>query len=106
VIVALAQFWSLPAAILAGYGAAGGIALINSVGNLAGFFTPSIIGAVKTATGSTDAAILGVAAIIALGGLLTLAVPRSLVDGNRAAASRQARSLTEVSRYLPEGPTP
>jgi len=106
VLVALAQFWNLPAAILAGYGAAGGIALINSIGNLAGFFSPSIIGAVKTATGSTDAGILGVAAIIVLGGLLTLAIPRALVDGKRTAAAGPARKLTGLPSYLPEGPTP
>lgn len=78
--VALAQFWNLPAAVLSGYGAAGGIALINSVGNLAGFFSPSIIGYLKTSTGSMNAGILAMAATVAIGGILTLVVPRRLVD--------------------------
>src|SRR5262249_26165425 len=37
VYAAIPAFWTLPAALLAGTGAAGGIAIINSIGNLAGF---------------------------------------------------------------------
>jgi hypothetical protein len=33
-------FWTLPTAFLSGTAAAGGIALINSIGNLAGFAAP------------------------------------------------------------------
>jgi hypothetical protein len=36
-------FWSLPTAFLTGTGAAAGIAVINSVGNLAGFASPYMI---------------------------------------------------------------
>lgn len=85
VLIALAQFWSLPSAILTGYGAAGGIALINSIGNVAGFFSPTIIGAVKTSSGSTAGGVLAIAAVIGVGGALTLAIPRRLVDGPRGA---------------------
>jgi MFS transporter, ACS family, tartrate transporter len=45
-------FWALPSLLLTEAAAAGGIGLINSVGNLGGFFGPSIVGFVKTATGS------------------------------------------------------
>ncbi len=45
-----ALFWSLPTALLTGTAAAAGIALINSVGNLAGFLSPSLIGYLKDAT--------------------------------------------------------
>ncbi|HEY5220345.1 MAG TPA: MFS transporter [Gemmatimonadaceae bacterium] len=41
----LGPFFAMPSKFLAGFGAASGIALINSVGNLGGFFGPSIIGA-------------------------------------------------------------
>lgn len=49
---ALPNFWAVPARFLAGAGAAAGIALINTVGNFAGFAAPFITGAVKDATGS------------------------------------------------------
>ncbi|MNO01768.1 putative tartrate transporter [compost metagenome] len=39
---------------LSGTGAAAGIALINSVGNLGGFFGPGIVGMAKEATGSFE----------------------------------------------------
>jgi len=80
ILLALAQFWSLPAAYLSGVGAAGGIALINAVGNLAGFLTPVLIGTVKQATNSTDYGILVAAGIIILGGALTFLIPGRLVD--------------------------
>src|SRR5258706_14445731 len=48
-----AVFWTLPTAWLSGTAAAGGIALINSVGNLAGFGGPYLISWGKEATGST-----------------------------------------------------
>jgi MFS transporter, ACS family, tartrate transporter len=37
-------FWTLPTAFLSGAAAAGGIALINSVANIGGFFGPTILG--------------------------------------------------------------
>ena len=40
ILTTLPLFWSLPTAILAGTGAAAGIAMINSIGNLAGFLSP------------------------------------------------------------------
>ena len=90
VLTSLALFWNLPASVLSGYGAAGGIALINSVGNLAGFFTPSVVGYGQTITGSTSGGLLVVAGIIVLGGLLVFAVPGRLVDGRTPASGRRA----------------
>ncbi|MFX5494013.1 MFS transporter, partial [Acinetobacter baumannii] len=40
ILAAVPVFWSRPSAFLAGTAAAGGIALINSIGNLAGFVAP------------------------------------------------------------------
>src|SRR5207248_2827632 len=59
---AIGPFWAMPTAMLRGTTAAAGIAMINSVGNLAGFAGPYVVGWVKQATGSFT------------GGLLTLAV--------------------------------
>ena len=47
----LPTFWSLPTAFLSGAAAAGGIALINSVGNLGGFFGPNVIGQLQVQHG-------------------------------------------------------
>jgi ACS family tartrate transporter-like MFS transporter len=45
-------FWALPSQFLTSTAAAGSIGLINSIGNLGGFFGPSILGKVETLTGS------------------------------------------------------
>jgi ACS family tartrate transporter-like MFS transporter len=56
-------FWPLPTAMLSGVAAAGGIALINSVGNLGGFLGPYMFGIIKDATGGSDLlALLAIAA--------------------------------------------
>jgi D-galactonate transporter len=63
-------FWTLPTAWLSGTAAAGAIALINSIGNLAGFGGPYIVGWVKETTGNTSTGLLVLAVLPLLGGLL------------------------------------
>ncbi|MEG3149324.1 MFS transporter [Sphingomonas sp. ZT3P38] len=63
-------FWTLPAARLNGTAAAGGIALINAVGNIGGFAGPFVIGWIKDATGSFTYGLLVVAAGVALTGIV------------------------------------
>lgn len=58
----LPVFWTLPAAFLSGPAAAGGIALINSIGNLAGFAGPFATGRIKDLTGSYTGGLLSLAA--------------------------------------------
>ena len=67
-------FWCLPRAILQGTAAAGGIALINAIGNLGGFAGPNVLGVIKESTGSYSVALLILAAggFIAAGLLLRL----------------------------------
>jgi MFS family permease len=60
-------FWSLPSAMLTGIAAAGGLAMINSLGNLGGWFGPSIYGVIKDATGSANLGLL----FLAVGPLMT-----------------------------------
>jgi MFS transporter, ACS family, tartrate transporter len=60
-------FWSIPSAMLTGVAAAGGLAMINAVGNLGGWFGPSVYGIIKDATGSTNLGLL----FLAVGPLLT-----------------------------------
>ena len=80
ILTTLPLFWSLPTAFLGGTAAAAGIALINSLGNLAGFVSPYLVGWLKDITHSTNAGMFVLAASLVLGGLLTLAVPAKLVN--------------------------
>jgi MFS transporter, ACS family, tartrate transporter len=65
-------FWTLPTAFLSGTAAAGGIALINSIGNLAGFAAPFAMGYLKDATGGFTAGLLAVAFFPLLSAVLVL----------------------------------
>jgi ACS family tartrate transporter-like MFS transporter len=70
----LPVFWALPTAFLSGAAAACGIAVINSIGNLAGFAGPFAMGWIKDHTGSYAGGLLLLAAlgIIAMGIVLML----------------------------------
>jgi MFS transporter, ACS family, tartrate transporter len=68
----IGPFWALATAFLCGPAAAGGIALINSVGNLGGFAGPYIVGITKDRTGSNLAALLFLGGALLCMGLLTL----------------------------------
>lgn len=63
-------FWAMPSEYLEGEAAAGGIALINSIGLLGGFLSPAIIGWAKEATGSLSAGLYAIAALLVAGALL------------------------------------
>jgi D-galactonate transporter len=67
---ALGPYWSLPTAALSGTAAAGGIALINSIGNLGGFLGPVMIGTVRERTNSFTWALVALAAAPLLAGVL------------------------------------
>jgi nitrate/nitrite transporter NarK len=71
---AYAVFWVRPTSYLKGTAAAGGIALINSIGAFGGFVSPSIIGALKTFTGSFVEGMAAMATLLVIGGLCTLAL--------------------------------
>jgi D-galactonate transporter len=73
-------FWSLPTAFLSGAGAAAGIALINSVGNLAGFVSPYVIGALRDATGSTATGLYALAAMLVVGAVCVFVTPARMVN--------------------------
>jgi D-galactonate transporter len=80
ILTTLPLFWSLPTAFLAGAGAAAGIAVINSLGNLAGYASPYMVGWLKDLTQSTDTGMYVLAGSMVLGALLTLSVPARLVN--------------------------
>ena len=73
----LPVFWTYPSAFLGGAAAAGGIALINSIGNLAGFAGPFVVGYLKDATGSYAAGLLSIAAAGLAGMIIALFLPQN-----------------------------
>ncbi|MCY0386945.1 MFS transporter [Robbsia sp. Bb-Pol-6] len=72
--------WSQPTALLSGAGAAAGIAMISSLGNLAGVFGPSLFGWLTDLTHSTAWGMYLLAGFMALGGGLALCTPARLVN--------------------------
>jgi len=79
----MTTFWALPTSILSGSAAAAGIAWINSVGNLSGYVSPFVLGAIRDATrdaahpnGNMFLALSVLAVSLFLAGVLTLIVTR------------------------------
>jgi ACS family tartrate transporter-like MFS transporter len=80
-------FWSMPTMFLTGTAAASGIAWINSLGNLGGFFGPTIVGWAKNLTGSFSGGLyaLAVCALIsAMISLFWLRIPSAVAPGEEA----------------------
>ncbi|MBU9195053.1 MULTISPECIES: MFS transporter [Burkholderia] len=73
-------FWSLPTAFMAGGAAAAGIAIINSVGNLAGFASPYVIGYLRDATHSTASGMVMLAGMLVIGSIAVWLTPAKLVN--------------------------
>ncbi|PPQ28025.1 MFS transporter [Rhodopila globiformis] len=72
VFAVLPVFWTFPTAFLHGAAAAAGIAVINSVGNLAGFFGPFIMGWLKDLTGNFASGLWAIAACAVMGMVIVL----------------------------------
>ena len=71
-------FWRACTPTMRGVAAAGGIAIVNSIGSLAGFAGPSLVGALKQSSGGMVAPILTIASIVLLSSVpLTLALRRN-----------------------------
>lgn len=80
IITCVPQFYTLPPAILTGAAAAMGIALANSIGSVAGFVSPYLLGFIKDMTGSTNGGVITLAVALIVGAALTFTVPSKLVD--------------------------
>jgi ACS family tartrate transporter-like MFS transporter len=74
---AINVFWAVPGQVLTGVGAAAGIGLINSIGNLSGFTGPYLTGFLYNATGSYTPGFLIIAALVGAGGLGMVLMPRN-----------------------------
>lgn len=75
-IVAPALFWTLPTGLLGGAAAAGGIALINSIGNLGGFAAPNLRAQLEIGFHSQSAGLIGLAVGTAIGAACFAVAPR------------------------------
>jgi D-galactonate transporter len=89
-IISNGPFWQIPATLLAGPAAAGGIALINSIGSLSGWVGPSVVGWLADLTGKTTTGLYVVAGLEVLATVLVfLFIPRSVDTRVQAAAERE-----------------
>ena len=80
---AMGPFWALSTTFLSGTAAAGGIALINSVGNLGGFAGPYLVGVINDRTGSIVLSLWILGASLLLMGLLVLTIKRTSLKSKR-----------------------
>lgn len=87
---ALPTFWPLPTTFLTGAAAAGGIALINSLGNLAGFVGPYVTGWLTDLTGTPKAGLWVVGAFMIAAGLTALALKAAPVPDDEHAVETDA----------------
>ena len=83
-------FWAIPSSMLTGAAAAGGIALIQSVGQLGSWLGPWAFGWLKQESGSNDVALLCLAAAPAISALLVVLV------GHRGDRPSQGKAAMDV----------
>ncbi|QSI30398.1 MFS transporter [Variovorax sp. RKNM96] len=89
VVAAIPAFWALPPKLVSGAAAAGGIALINTLGQLGGIVSPVMVGRIKDLTGSTTPALYVIGTLTLLcAAILAYGLPQRL----RAAEPRPARA--------------
>jgi MFS family permease len=93
IFAALPNFWTLPTRFLTGAAAAAGVALINTVGNLAGFSAPYITGAVHDWTGGYEIPMM----IVGLFMLFSAALMVALARRQRLDAAREVEGAETVS---------
>jgi ACS family tartrate transporter-like MFS transporter len=71
----IGPFWGLPTAMLTGRAAAGGIALVNAIGNLGGQAGPVLVSRFASSSASLAPGLAALAVVVAACGVLVLLVP-------------------------------
>lgn len=94
---ACAVFWTMPRYILSGTAAATGIALINSIGNLAGYLGPVMMGWLKGSSGGYTTGIDSMAASMAAAGVLAFLL------GTRSRSAAEERAGRSHGSRNPNG---
>jgi MFS family permease len=85
-------FWALPTTFLSGPAAAAGIAAVNSLGNLSGFFGPYVMGRIKDATGTYTIGLLAIATILGFAMLVAISLTHDRQLETAAADAPPARA--------------
>ncbi len=98
VFAAIPVFWQLPNMFLAGVGAAAGIGLINSFGNLSGFVGPYLTGWLQGMTDSFRPGMWVVAGFMALAGLIVLSFRTT--GPRRRDPRRNAKTWSDPQRLV------
>lgn len=80
IVTCIPMYFTIPPAYLHGGAAAMGLAIVNSVGNIAGFVSPYLLGWVKDLTGTTNIGVLILAGTLVIGALLVFANPARVVN--------------------------
>jgi len=80
ILASSSLFWALPTAVLSGMSAAAGIAAVNCFANLAGFFSPAIVGWLNDFTGHATAGLIFISTAVVLGAVLVFFVPAKTVN--------------------------
>jgi ACS family tartrate transporter-like MFS transporter len=86
----LPPFWSMPTEFLSGFSAAAGIAFINSVGNIGGFYGPYVMGAINKQTGSFRGGLVVASVSLFTSAMLILALRKRITSAMGAVAMTQA----------------
>jgi hypothetical protein len=80
-IVSPALFWTMPTSLLAGAAAAGGIGLINAVGNLGGFVAPNLRAWLDVMFAFSGAGLIGLGIVNIIGACFYATAPRKVISG-------------------------
>lgn len=96
ILGAKGPFWPLPAAYLSGTAMAGGIAFINSVGNLGGFVGPYAVGWIRDSTGSFEGGLHALAILGVLAAITTLVFVRGRGPGTPTPAPQPVKPRVEA----------
>ena len=83
IIAGYTVFWVVPGTFLTGAAVAGGIALVNSLGNLGGFIAPYTIGWIKQTTGSFTDALLILAGAMVVSGVIAFLIRPARTNARR-----------------------
>ncbi|NUY30856.1 MFS transporter [Paraburkholderia sp. JPY303] len=76
----IALFWALPTSMFVGASVAAALAFINSVGNIAGFVSPYLVGMLNVMLGRADVGMYVISAFLILGAAAAMRLPKSLDD--------------------------
>jgi len=91
-------FWPLPSVFLTGGAAAVGMALINSIGNLGGYFGPQIVGYIKDTTKSFDMALYFLAASALLSAVIAFLATRATGAAGASETDKGAQPVRQPAR--------